>query len=487
MKKTLSVITVAVLAIAVPLIAFNVTRPENLKSEDKGPKRVLLGWDGEEDAGFKIQLFSRSGKRLKTFYSDISRKLVEWKYLNENQAYFFRVKEIDEPGGQWSAGRRFRTIPKKIRDISFTGLSHDSVSLQWGLKRDEGIRYYVRLLDENRNLVAKKRPKESSVAFADLKPEKKYFVKIQAIHDKGRNKSRWSVARSFTTPAAPPPQVTTIFGGDVMLSRYVARASESRGDFSAPFRNIAAEFAQNDLAFVNLEAPFARSGPYFVDDYAMSFRVDPRFIDGLNLAGIDMASLSNNHIYNAGNDGVAYTKEHLVNNGIGYCLETWAIKEVNGTRFAFFCYSYDINLDTNKLISDLESVRGQADVIIVSMHNGAEYTENISASQSGFARAAVDHGADMVIGHHPHVVQRMEEYNGKYIFYSLGNLVFDQDWSHETTLGAVIKVWWEGGEAKKIQFKPVKIDYDFQPRWMDFEEGREVLGRLRVDNYEIIK
>ncbi|MBU0732411.1 CapA family protein [Patescibacteria group bacterium] len=486
MKKTIPVIIVAIVVITIPIIAFNVTRPQNLSSEDKGPRRVLLSWDGADDTYFKIQLFTKVGERLKTFYSDVSEKLVKKNHIKSNQSYFFRVKDVSEETGEWSDGQRFRTVPKKVRDISFTGLTNDSVSLAWDLKRDQGVKFYIRLLDQDRNLVAKKKIKKEEFTFTGINPDTKYFVKIQAIYNK-RNKSRWSKALSFNTPSAPPPQVTTIFGGDVMLSRYVARASEARGNYSEPFVRIADELKQNDLAFINLEAPFARSGPYYVDDNAMSFRVDPRFMDGLNLAGIDMASLANNHIGNAGQDGIAFTKEHLVNNGIGYCLETWAIEEVNGTKFAFLCYAYDRNLDTNKLISDINSVKDQADVIIVSMHNGSEYTENISSSQSGFAHTAIDHGADMVIGHHPHVVQRMEEYNGKYIFYSLGNLIFDQDWSHETTLGAAIKVWWEGDQVKKIQFKPVKIDYDFQPRWMDFEEGKEVLGRLRVDNYEIIK
>ena len=449
MKKFLPVIITAIIIISMPLIAFNITRPDNLKSEDKGPRKVLLSWAATAgEVLYKIQLFKKDGKRIKTFYSEEDEQLVKKKYIKANNSYEYRVQDLEEEDGEWSDKQAFRTIPKKVRNISFTDLAHDSVSLDWDLKRDHNIKFYVRLLDENKKLVKKLKTSDESVTFSDLKPNKKYIIKIQAIFNK-RNKSRWSIATSFTTPEKPPEQITTIFGGDAMLSRYVARASEKRGNYSEPFVKIADEFKQNDLAFLNLEAPFARSGPYFVDDNAMSFRVDPRFIDGLNLAGVDVVSMANNHIYNAGADGVAFTKEHLTNNGIGYCLESWDIKEVNGTKFAFLCYTYDRNLDTNKLISDLDSVRDQADVIIVSMHNGAEYTENISGSQSGFAHTAIDHGADMVIGHHPHVVQRMEEYNGKYIFYSLGNLIFDQDWSHETTLGAVIKVWWEEEGRKK--------------------------------------
>ena len=378
--------------------------------------------------------------------------------------------------------------PKKIREVYFSNFSHDQVEINWKLKKSKNYKYYIRFEDQNRDLISKYRTKRKNINLADLSPETKYYIKIRARNLKNNKRGRWSIAKSFITPAEPPTRTTTIFGGDAMLSRYVHRASGAKGDFDLPFENIAAEFKQNDLAFINLEAPFSEYGPYYVDDYAMSFKVDPQMIDGLKLAGIDIVSLSNNHIYNAGQSGVDYTKQHLVNNSIAYCMEHWDIREVNGLKFAYLCYSYDISLDTNKLINDINEVKNEgADVIIVSMHNGSEYTENISSSQSGFAHTAIDHGADLVIGHHPHVVQRMEEYNGKYIFYSLGNLIFDQDWSWPTQLGAVVKITWEEDNIQKIEFKPIKIDHDFQPRFMDFEEGKEVLSRLRVSEYEIDK
>ncbi len=375
---------------------------------------------------------------------------------------------------------------KKIRDVSFTGITHDQVTVQWSAPTGSNLRYRVWLKDASGNTLAKRRTPQASLVLTHLYPETKYYIKVRAVQSP-RIKGKWSIAQSFTTTAKPPVMTTTIFAGDVMLSRHVARATERTGDMAAPFINIADEFKQNDLAFVNLEAPFKEYGPWDVPDEAMTFKVNPRMVEGLQLAGIDIVSLANNHIYNAGQAGVDYTKQYLADNGIAYCLEHWDIREVNGLQFAYLCYSYDLNLDTNKLIADLQEVQNLgADVIIVSMHNGAEYTETISSSQSNFAHLAIDYGADLVIGHHPHVVQRMEEYNGKYIFYSLGNLIFDQDWSWPTQLGAVVKVTWENDQAKKIEFKPIKIDDDFQPRLMDFAEGKEVLGRLQVSDYELV-
>ncbi|MBI4407945.1 MAG: CapA family protein [Candidatus Kerfeldbacteria bacterium] len=375
---------------------------------------------------------------------------------------------------------------KKIRDVSFTDITHDQVTVQWTPPAGSNLRYRVWLKDTSGNTLAKRRTQQTSIVLTHLYPETKYYIKVRAVRS-SHVTGKWSIAQSFTTVAKPPVMTTAIFAGDVMLSRHVARATESTGNMAAPFANIADEFKQNDLAFINLEAPFKEYGPWDVPDEAMTFKVNPRMLEGLQLAGIDLVSLANNHIYNAGQAGVDYTKQYLVDSGIAYCLEHWDIREVNGLQFAFLCYSYDLNLDTNKLIADIQEVQDQgADVIIVSMHNGAEYTETISSSQSNFAHTAIDYGADLVIGHHPHVVQRMEEYQGKYIFYSLGNLIFDQDWSWPTQLGAVVKVTWEDDQVKKIEFKPIKIDADFQPRFMDFEEGKEVLGRLQVSNYELM-
>lgn len=376
---------------------------------------------------------------------------------------------------------------KKIQEPSVSNISTTRVKLSWQLQpenKHQNLTFQIRVYDAQGNLVSRRRTRHQSLILRYLKPETTYYYKIRAKLDP-QHKGRWIPLQSFTTQPEPKQITTTIFGGDVMMSRYVGRRVTSSGDYALPFRNIAAEFAQNDLTFINLEAPFKQFGPYTVEDSAMSFKVDPQMIVGLKLADVNVVSLSNNHIYNAGQAGVDFTKQHLVNNGMAYCLEQPDIRQVKNIKFAFLCYSYDINLNTDKLINDIRSVQDKADVIIVSMHNGAEYTENISASQSNFAHTAIDYGADVVIGHHPHVVQRLEEYKGKYIFYSLGNLIFDQDWSWQTQLGMVVKMTWEDDEAKKIEFKPIKIDNNFQPRFMDFEEGKQVLQRLRVPNYEI--
>lgn len=376
-------------------------------------------------------------------------------------------------------------VPKKIRNIFLSDLSDSQVKVNWQVPNSQDTTYELKLKDENGHIIAKYSTGKKYYLITDLEEQTKYYIKIRAINDKKRGD--WSIAKAITTRKKPVEEITTIFGGDVMMSRYVGRITASKNDWDLAFHNIASEFSQNDLAFANLEAPFKETGPYYVSDDSMTFKVDPKMIAGLQLAGVDIVSLANNHIGNAGQASIDYTKNYLADNGIAYCLDHYDIREVKGVKFGFLCYAYNLNLNEEQLKKDLAEIKDKADIIIVSMHNGAEYTENISTSQSNFAHTAIDNGADLVIGHHPHVVQKMEEYNGKYIFYSLGNLVFDQSWSWPTQLGAAVKITWENDIIKKIEFQPIKIDGDFQPRFMDFEEGKEVLERLQVDNYEIIK
>lgn len=113
------------------------------------------------------------------------------------------------------------------------------------------------------------------------------------------------------------------------------------------------------------------------------------------------------------------------------------------------------------------------------MHGGREYTRTPTELQTAFAHTAIDSGADIVIGGHPHWTQNIESYNGKYIFYSLGNFVFDQEFSSETKTGLAIQVFLEKNNTKtqleKIQLYPILIENYGQPRIMSDEAGIKAL------------
>ncbi|MEK7164578.1 MAG: CapA family protein, partial [Patescibacteria group bacterium] len=144
--------------------------------------------------------------------------------------------------------------------------------------------------------------------------------------------------------------------------------------------------------------------------------------------------------------------------------------------------------DIKRLKSAVLSARQQADWVVVAMHAGTEYKYKPNEAQTKFARAAIDLGADMVVGHHPHWVQSIEKYQGKYIFYSLGNFIFDQEWSRETKEGLMIKIELaqagKGGIMKtrlsQIELLPVVVENYSTPRLATEKEANVILNHIGI-------
>ena len=263
--------------------------------------------------------------------------------------------------------------------------------------------------------------------------------------------------------AAPAGYNRLIFAGDVMFSRAVRRDILASGDMAMPFHKIAPLMAASDIAFVNLESPFSNEGPYYPS--GLIFHAAPQMIGGLQLAHIAIASTANNHARDCGPKGVEFTVKWLRQHGVaavgsGLSAEEahkGVVLERNGVRFGFLGYTYDqsngnwrdidprvalANGDVMK--SDVADMRKRADVVIVSMHHGIEYMAKPSAAQVEFAHAAIDAGATLVVGHHPHVIEPTEPYHGGEIIYSLGNFVFDQYQRTATQHGEVVQVSFVG-------------------------------------------
>lgn len=282
--------------------------------------------------------------------------------------------------------------------------------------------------------------------------------------------------RAVRSGSIGQPYTRLIFAGDVMFSRAVRREIIASADPAMPFRKIAPLMAGSDITFVNLETPFSDRGPYYPG--GLVFHAAPEMIGGLLLAGVDVASTANNHARDCGAHGVAFTVRWLRANGINPVgsAETAAIAhdgvvlERNGVRFGFIGYTYDQSngnwrdVDDRVAVAeiatmqrDVRSLRGRADVVIVSMHHGIEYNQKPSASQIEFAHAAIDAGATLVIGHHPHVVQPQQWYHGGFIVYSLGNFVFDQYQREQTQHGEIVQVSFLGRDILATHTEPVRI------------------------------
>ncbi len=288
---------------------------------------------------------------------------------------------------------------------------------------------------------------------------------------------------------------TLVFVGDIMLSRAVGRKIEKENDPRFPFVKIAEVLRSADFAFGNLEGPISSRGNNQGSIY--SFRADPRVIEGLKFAGFDVLSLANNHILDWGNSALEDTIRILKENGIqavGAGMDyaeanTPAIFAIRDVRLAILAYttlypksleakgegagisSFDLENAAEK-INGLKN-SGAADIVVVSLHWGEEYKTAPSDTQRAIAHALVDAGAEVIVGHHPHVVQEIEMYSPStssrlssrtsWIAYSLGNFVFDQGFSEETMAGLMLKITVRNKGIFSVETIKTRISPDFTP------------------------
>ena len=333
------------------------------------------------------------------------------------------------------------------------------------------------------------------------------------------------------TPVWDPADSWTLMaGGDIMLDRGVAQTLKVNGkgaDF--PFDGGTAEITSickdcsplgwdtprtrrtggagavrhliesADLAIANFENPAPNVFRYHTS--GTTFSADPKLIKGLANVGIDWVGLANNHIRDAGGDGILQTianlkKYGIASSGAGKDLTAArkpAILTAGGVKVAFLAYDTirrDAGAGTARAGSALMSAgamradvkaarKAGAEVVIIFPHWGTEYDPTPFAGQQKLARAAIDAGADMVIGNHAHWAGAVEVYDGKPIWYALGNFVFDQTWSIPTMEGITLELTFHGPTLVQARMRPHIILDKAQPNFLDPKgDGRMVMGQV---------
>lgn len=223
----------------------------------------------------------------------------------------------------------------------------------------------------------------------------------------------------------PAQLITLMFAGDIMLSRAVGDKMKKENEWRWPFLEITDDLKEADLLFGNLEDPISDRGKNVGSKY--SFRADPRVVEGLKYAGFDVLSVANNHMGDWTRMALEDTFRILKENNISYAgggfseaeAHLPAVKEIRGVKFTFLAYtslgpkyieaegenSGIAFIDTERLIKDIKTAREKSDLVVVSFHFGEEYIKESTKFQKKIARAAIEAGASLVVGHHPHVVQ----------------------------------------------------------------------------------
>lgn len=306
------------------------------------------------------------------------------------------------------------------------------------------------------------------------------------------------------TPHPPPRDTLHILAvGDINLGRKLAKDYLEKGDTLYPFREVLDTLATADLLFGNLESPIAPDS-HPVESKGMTFTAPLLAATSLARAGFTIVSTANNHAWDGGERGVRQTMNRLSEHGVrfvgsGYgrsMAEQPVIIERRGWRIGFFAVTRAWNPapdsfyrhpgsqyvawgDPTWLYPAIKALKesGLVDLVIVSVHGGTEYQLEPKPSYQHFLEGLADAGADLVLAHHPHVLQPVVFRHGTPIVQSLGNFVFcqDQPW---TRLGAILRITVAPNHRMTVRAIPVRAGY--QVTFVDSTAADSIRARLKV-------
>lgn len=285
--------------------------------------------------------------------------------------------------------------------------------------------------------------------------------------------------------------------GDIMLDRALGYAIQ-QGDLAFPFALVAATLSEADITIGNLESALGEKGNPAIKSY--TFRAPPAAADSLAIAGFDVLSLANNHALDYGPEALLEGIDLLTGRGIAVVgagantdsANSPHIQEINGLSIAILGYvnvpvegtgfdtqSWTASEDQAGLAwaieeqvnADVTAAAAKTDLVIVILHSGFEYVSQPSQIQAEVAQSAINAGANLVIGHHSHILQGISFYNGGVIAYGLGNFAFEIDGDPST---AILNVWLDESGVRQVEIVPGVIQFGGQPRLAESWEAAEI-------------
>lgn len=290
-----------------------------------------------------------------------------------------------------------RKKQKKLNTILFLCLSVFLLSTTY-------VIYNIFILDKNisknNSLLenTNKEKKEDEKGEIDKKEKVETIIKLSAIGDCTLGNDRKTLKNNFN---------------------YVYDNNEPKYFFSGVVENL----SKSDITVANLESPITESKKFVEKKFV--FKGPPEYTKILKEGNIEVVNIANNHTYDYGVEGFEDTKRYLEQDKIEYFgYDKKAIVEKNGVKIGFLGYEGWDESKKSLIEGDIKALKEKVNMVIISFHWGDERHKAPNEIQKALGRASIDSGADLVLGHHPHVIQGIEKYNGKNIVYSLGNFCF---------------------------------------------------------------
>lgn len=300
-----------------------------------------------------------------------------------------------------------------------------------------------------------------------------------------RDKREVIIYENINPEIIKPEIIRLGFVGDIMLDRSVETSimKNGAGDYNFPFIKIQSTLDQFDWLFGNLEGPVSDKKNICGSIY--SFQMATTVPGVLADVGFKAISIANNHMMDYCQSAFFDTLKRLASSSLeyvgggnnydeAYTVKSFQIKKLKVAVMAFSDFGKVwteknksepgvARIDTDKICQMIQDARPNSDLIVVSLHMGEEYKTEANAYQKNIAEKAIDCGADIIVGHHPHVSEPLVQYKNGWIAYSLGNFIFDQYFSEETMEGNILNVVVENKKLKTVEYWPYKLNSFYQP------------------------
>lgn len=319
--------------------------------------------------------------------------------------------------------------------------------------------------------------------------------------------SRKVKIETFEAPVVEKPveikNITISFAGDVTLGNYIGAPyygsfdnefKDRDGDYSYFLKNVSDIFKNDDITIVNFEGTLTDS-TYGNTEKLFAFKGDPSYINILKEGNIEAVSIANNHSQDYFEQGLEDTKNILTENNIKYSgMGSTSIIEADGIKVGLLAYNgWNENYTDNflsKIKNDIDELKKETNMVAVYFHWGSERANYPTQVQIDFAHFCIDNGVDLVIGSHPHVLQGIEEYKGKYIAYSLGNFCFGGNYNPADKDSMIYQQTFNFENGKLVSSEipniiPCSISSEknrnnYQPTPLEGDEATRVLNKLKT-------